>query len=193
MHSRKIIILSLLLFIATLLVFNTDFILKEQKQPLAVLGKIQDFQLTNQDGREVTLKSLNGKIWVADFIFTTCGGICPVLSGHMAEIYKVFNSSSEGIRFVSISVNPENDTPEVLNQYAKRYAADSDKWVFLTGPRASIQKLAVESFKLGSVTEPIFHSSYFTLVDRYGLIRGYYDGTSDEDLRRLINDAGGFR
>ncbi len=156
-------------------------------QPLPVIGQIADFHLLNSDGKTVSLKDLRGKVWVADFIFTTCGGICPTMTANMAKVHRSYVLVDD-VRLVSISVNPENDTPEVLKAYAKKFKANTGRWLFLTGTLADIPKLAVGSFKLGKIDEPVFHSSYFTLVDRQGRIRGYYDGTDKERLARLFKD-----
>jgi len=156
-------------------------------QPLPVIGQIADFHLLNSDGKTVSLKDLKGKVWVADFIFTTCGGICPTMTANMAQVHRSYALVDE-VRLVSISVNPENDTPEVLKAYARKFKANTGRWLFLTGPLADIQKLAVGSFKLGKIDEPVFHSSYFTLVDREGRIRGYYDGTDKTRVAQLFKD-----
>ena len=156
-------------------------------QPLPVIGQIADFHLLNSDGKMVSLKDLKDKVWVADFIFTTCGGICPTMTANMAQVHRSYVLVDD-VRLVSISVNPDTDTPETLKAYAKKFKANTDRWLFLTGPLADIQKLAVQSFKLGKVDEPVFHSSYFTLVDRQGRIRGYYDGMDKKKLARLFKD-----
>jgi len=156
-------------------------------QPLPVIGEIADFHLLNSDGKTVSLKDLKGKVWVADFIFTTCAGICPTMTASMAQVHRSYALVDE-VRLVSISVNPENDTPEVLKAYAKKFKANTGRWLFLTGPLADIQKLAAGSFKLGKIDEPVFHSSYFTLVDREGRIRGYYDGTDRHKVAQLFKD-----
>ena len=157
------------------------------RHPLPVLGKVSDFTLYDSDAREFSLNKLNGKVFVTDFIFTTCGSICPLMSQNMASVYRSFIAHNDA-RFVSITVNPEYDSPEILTQYARRYRADTQKWYFLTGSRATIENLAIKSFKLGSVKEPLFHSGYFVLVDKKSQIRGYYEGTQTTEIRRLLAD-----
>lgn len=105
----------------------------------------------------------------------------------MAEIYQRYKPNKD-LHFVSISVNPEFDSPQVLAKYAHDYQANTSQWHFLTGSREAIQDLAVNGFKIGSIEEPIFHSGYFVLVDRSGGIRGYYDGTKPEHVRELSRD-----
>ncbi len=153
---------------------------------LPKLGFVQDFSLTNQDNIPTQLKDLKNKVWVADFVFTTCSGICPSMSKNMSAMSKVFNHYPD-VRMVSFSVNPENDTPEVLKKYASKYDAN-DRWVFLTGSRDTITKLAVESFKMGDMKEIVFHSAMFVLVDRKGRIRGYYDSGDASRIERLHQD-----
>lgn len=175
-----------ILFFAVLFCLGLAYV-RYPVQPLPVLGQIADFHLVNSDGKMVSLKDLKGRVWVADFIFTTCGGICPTMTANMAQVHRSYVLVDK-VRLVSISVNPENDTPEVLKAYAKKFKANTDHWLFLTGPLADIQKLAVASFKLGKVDEPVFHSGYFTLVDGQGRIRGYYDGMDKKKLARLFKD-----
>jgi protein SCO1/2 len=153
---------------------------------------VPEFSLTERSNRPVARQDLVGHVWVADFIFTHCSGICPAMSSNMEKLQ---NKLPKEIRLVSFSVDPQNDTPEVLSEYANRYNADPERWLFLTGEQEAIQKLSIGGFKLaldpssGTEAEPITHSSRFVLVDREGHIRGYY-GTEDPGaLDRLIADA----
>lgn len=155
-------------------------------------GKVPDFKLTERSTRQVTRQDLAGQVWVADFIFTHCAGICPTMSANMQKLQERLPKE---VRLVSFSVDPTNDTPEVLTEYAKRYNADPDRWLFLTGDPETIQKLSIGGFKLaldsssGTEAEPITHSSRFALVDQDGHIRGYY-GTEDVGaLDRLVADV----
>jgi len=159
--------------------------------PLLDYSAVPDFTLMERSRRSVTLEDLKGQVWVADFIFTRCAGICPAMSSKMLNLQQRLPRE---IRLVSFSVDPANDTPEVLTEYAKRYNADPERWLFLTGDPEAMQKLSVGGFKLGldptgTDAEPITHSSRFVLVDRQGHIRGYY-GTEDADiLDRIVADA----
>ena len=186
MKFSKRFLFGQVLFLAVLIALAAAYFHKPTP-PLPVLGEIQNFKLLNSDGKTTTLADLKGKVWAADFIFTTCGGICPVMSANMAKLHRSY-ALVDDVRLVSISVNPDTDTPAVLTAYAKRYKADTSKWFFLTGVEADIQKMVVGSFKLGKIDEPIFHSGYFTLVDRQGNIRGYYDGTDKDKLAQLFKD-----
>ncbi|MDO8581000.1 MAG: SCO family protein, partial [Candidatus Omnitrophota bacterium] len=110
------------------------------------------------------------------------------MNKHMAALHRAFDKVN-GVRLVSITVNPEYDSSDVLAAYAKKYQASPEKWIFLTGSREEITRLAVQSFRMGSIEEPVFHSSYFALVDRHGFIRGYYDGTKQEGINQLFKDT----
>jgi protein SCO1/2 len=158
------------------------------KKQLPVLGRVYDFVLTDEKGDSFSFNKLKNKIWVVDFIFTTCSDICPIMTKNMAKLDKTF-AAVDGIKLVSITVNPEQDSPEILKKYSEKYDANSKKWHFLTGSRDKIREIVLKSFKLGSIEEPIFHSSYFTLVDQNGLIRGYYDGLETKDINKLFKDA----
>ena len=124
----------------------------ELKRPrLPVLGQIHSFSLLDADAKEFKSKQLNGRVWVADFFFTTCGDICPMMTKHMAALNRSFELVPN-VALVSLSVNPENDSPEILKIYAKKQNAGKN-WYFLTGSRAEITKIAVESFKLAAAAE----------------------------------------
>lgn len=162
----------------------------------AVLGELPDFDLTERSGARVTRASLAGRPWVADFIFTRCDGICPLLSARMSEIAKALGGRG-GATLVSFSVDPDHDTPEVLAAYADRYGADPRRWLFLTGPRAEVHRLVSEGFRL-SVAEAapgaaregelVTHSDRFVLVDGRGRIRAYYHGAEASSTRRVLDD-----
>lgn len=166
-------------------------------EPPPMFGEVPDFQLTNRDGRPVRLSDLAGKPWIADFIFTRCPASCPIMTTRMARLNEELESVD--FRLVSISVDPEHDTPEALRRYAESFQAP-DRWLFLTGDRGEIHRLSREGFKLGiddnppppapgePPAEPILHSTRIVLVDGAGRIRGYYNAFSDEDLEKLQRD-----
>ena len=153
--------------------------------PLPVLGSVTPFSLISSEGKPFRLDDLGGKVWVADFIFTSCAGPCPLMSQKMARLQRTFRNVP-ALALVSFSVDPETDTPEVLSRYAGLLGANTDVWHFLTGEYEDIQKLAVEGFHLGSVENPIHHSTYFALVDSRGDIRGYYDSNDSNAMQLLI-------
>ncbi len=150
---------------------------------------LPEFSLLNSAGEPFSLEDLTGKITIADFVFTSCSGPCPIMSSKMDELHEAF-SANDNVQFVSISVNPEVDTPEVLTQYAASYEADLARWHFLTGENGAIQELAVGGFKVGSMDDILIHSTKFVLVDQDGRIRGYYTGTETPELIKLSRDIG---
>ncbi|MGB8167811.1 MAG: SCO family protein [Chthoniobacteraceae bacterium] len=152
---------------------------------------VADFTLTERSERPVMLADLKGKVWVADFFYSTCPGPCPMLSSRLSELQEHVGND-ERVRLVSISTDPEKDTPEVLRQYAQRFHA-SERWLFLTGPKAAIQELALNGFKLPFAEnpagpEPIIHSTRLVLVDQAGTIRGLYEGADKDSAARLMRD-----
>ena len=158
-----------------------------QEDSLPVIGGIPDFEFIDSEGRDVGLATLKGKVWVADFIFTTCTMACPIMTGNMNIIHKKYKKNDD-IRLVSISVYPEYDTPEVLKKYASQYEANTDTWHFLTGNESTVKEVIKDGFKIGDYEDIIFHSEKFALVDRNGMIRAYYNGMKSEDMKKLKKD-----
>jgi len=178
----KIYIAIAALLIATYFLNNS-----EPENSLPVIGNIPDFEFVNSEGETITLTSLKGKVWVADFIFTTCNMACPIMTGNMNIIHKKYKQNDD-VRLVSISVYPEYDTPEVLTKYASQYNANTDRWYFLTGEESTVQEVIKDGFKIGDYEDIIFHSEKFALVDRSGMIRAYYNGMKTEDMKKLKKD-----
>ena len=156
--------------------------------PLPVLTQLPDFRLVERSGQKLGLSDLKGKVWIADFIFTRCPGPCPRMSSRMATLQRDLRSE-DNLRLVSISVDPEFDTREVLAKYAAQYHADEGRWFFLTGDKTAIHHLAKSGFLVGGVDDVTLHTTRFVLVDRQGRVRGYYSSSDEEDLRKLGNDA----
>lgn len=164
------------------------------KEPaLPTYGAVPDFSLTERSNRTVTRQDLDGKVWIADFIFTRCGGTCPIMTGAMRKLQDQLPAE---IQLVSFSVDPSHDSPEVLSEYANRNNADATRWWFLTGDRDAMYRISKEGFKLavddtmGTALEPITHSTRFALVDRDGRIRGYYGMEDADAMIRIVADAG---
>ena len=155
---------------------------------LTAHDSVPHFALTDQRGTTMTSADLQGKIWIADFIFTRCVAACPLMTDKMARLQKEF--ATENVYFVSVSVDPGYDTPEVLSRYADRFGVDQDKWYFLTGEKNTIYQLSHNGFNLavGQQKSEILHSSRFVLVDHQGQIRGYYDSNESEALQKLRQD-----
>ncbi len=163
---------------------------------LADFGPAPEFSLTERSGKTVTLADMKGKPWIADFIFTRCGGPCPLLSLRMSELQRDYLKKSE-LSFVSFTVDPEYDTPAVLKEYAPRYGADENRWLFLTGESLNVFRAIRDGFHLAveKNTDPnqkpgeqVNHSLSFVLVDKNARMRGYYTGNDLESLKRLRRD-----
>jgi len=163
-----------------------------QQRTVSSYGTVPAFQLINQNGQPFGSAQLAGKIWIADFIYTTCPGPCPMISSRMSELQKPLEKTD--VHLVSFSVDPEKDTPEVLRSYAERLQAEPGRWDFLTGPKSVIYKLSHDGFKLavsdGSDAQGIpVHSTRMVLVDRHGQIRGYYDAAEADAITKLVADT----
>jgi len=158
--------------------------------PLPQDGVVPPFQLVDQNGQSYGSQQLQGKIWIADFVYSTCPGPCPMISSRMSETQKPLRETD--VKLVSFTVDPEHDTPAVLRNYAAGLDAQPGRWHFLTGDRETIYRLARDGFKLataaGDASGPI-HSTRIVLVDRAGIIRGYYDATDADAITRLLADT----
>jgi protein SCO1 len=157
------------------------------KANLDSFGPVPNFQLVSQTGQPFDSHALDGKIWVADFIYTTCPGPCPRMTSQMGEVRKAVEKIPR-VKLVSFTVDPERDTPPVLADYAKLHNAASDQWYFLTGSQATLQTLDRNVFKLGNVDGKLMHSTRFVLIDAHRQIRGYYDTSDAGSIQRLIDD-----
>jgi protein SCO1/2 len=151
-------------------------------------GAVVDFALIESSGDPISLNDLQGTIWIANFIFTSCAGPCPQMTRRMANIQELLGER-RNVRLVSISVDPDRDTPEVLRQYAEKFGARAERWWFLTGDASTIKRVAIDGFHIGSVDDPLLHSTKFALVDQHGHVRGYYDSTTPEAIDLLLLDV----
>lgn len=152
--------------------------------PLPVLGQVGDFSLTNQLGQAVSLADLHGQVWLADIIFTRCPGPCARMSRQLAAVQADLPRDSEA-RFVSLTTDPDFDSPPVLAKYGERFGADDRRWQFLTGTKLQIASLAVDSLKLTTLEKPVadrtseddlfIHSTIFVLVDKQARLRGIFE------------------
>ena len=153
---------------------------------------IADFSFINQNGKTITQKDYEGKIYVADFFFTTCGSICPKMTANLSDIQKAFANNPK-VKLLSHTVFPETDSVSVLKAYAKKHNVDDTKWNLVTGDKKEIYTMARKSYlavKLGKPSElyDMVHTENFVLVDTKKRVRGFYDGTNKEDIKRLIED-----
>jgi protein SCO1/2 len=153
---------------------------------------IADFSFTNQNGKTITQKDYEGKIYVADFFFTTCGSICPKMTTNLVEVQKAFINNPK-VMLLSHTVFPEIDSVSVLKKYAIKNGVINSKWNLVTGDKKQIYAMARKSYlavKLGKPEElyDMVHTENFVLVDSKRRVRGFYDGTKKEDIARLIED-----
>lgn len=158
---------------------------------LPVIGEVAPFKLEERGGYPVSREDLQGRIWIAAFVFTRCSGPCPAMCGSMADLQKTIRRKVQDIRLVTFTLDPEYDTAEVLGKYAQRFGADANKWLWVRGDRAAIQQLAQQGFKLNAVEGQggdIVHSTHLVLVDHRSRIRGYYNGTDVDSVNKLRAD-----
>ncbi|HZU81991.1 MAG TPA: SCO family protein [Polyangiaceae bacterium] len=163
--------------------------------PLPVLGRVPAFRLVDQRGEPYSDQAMRGRVSVVDFIFTRCTSSCPRLTARMADLQARLRRQAD-VRFVSFSVDPENDTPAVLAAYASRAGADPARWTFVTGPLDDVEAAAVLGFKVsaakiakGADDYDVVHGDWFVLVDRAGQLRGYYPTDDPRDLDAVVDAA----
>jgi protein SCO1/2 len=158
--------------------------------------RIGAFSFLDQNGNTFTHKQVEGKVFVAEYFFTTCKTICPVMNGQMTRVQRAF-SGNDKLEILSFTVDPEVDNPKALSAYAAMHEADANQWHFLTGSKKALYRLARKSFFLlkpaeaenqGDVGSDFIHTNNFVLVDQQMRIRGYYDGTSPKEVDQLIHD-----
>jgi cytochrome oxidase Cu insertion factor (SCO1/SenC/PrrC family) len=176
-----------------------------RRSDLPIYGSVGNFTLTNQAGHLVSAKDLQGKVWVGDIIFSRCAGPCPKMTEQMALIQAAF-SGSPALHLVTLTTDPDYDTPAILNAYGKKFQADADRWSFLTGAKEEIRKLAVDGLKLTTVekgeaeretpADLFIHSTIFVLVDKHGQLRGVYESLEpgfqekiSKDIRAVLREA----
>ncbi len=173
---------------------------RSAREPLPVIATIDiPYSFTDQVNQPVHQEMFDGKIYVADFFFTTCPTICPIMKSQMLRVYEKFNDNDQVV-LLSHSIDPEHDTVEVLYEYASRLEIDAHRWHLVTGKKEEIYDTAFR-YGLAAMEDEkapggFIHSGSFTLVDRQGRIRGYYQGTDEDevndlikDIRRLLNES----
>jgi len=156
------------------------------------IARVPEFSFTTQEGKTLTKSDLLGKIWVADFIFTRCSGPCPIMTSRMLELSSKLTKNHD-VKLISVSVDPTNDTPEVLAAYASNVHADPTQWFFLTGPLQDITSFTQQGMKQALVFEPggaPNHSTRLMLVDKEGMIRSNHDGSDPEVVQKILTDIG---
>jgi protein SCO1 len=169
---------------------------QDQQKKLPYYGQIADFTLTNQDGQVTTLANLTNHVWVGDIIFTRCAGPCPHMTAQMASLQDMLPGDSPA-RFVTLTTDPDYDSPAILKRYGEHYSADFNRWIFLTGTKSEIASLAAGSLKLGSTpiapkdqlnaADLFIHTTIFVLVDKHARLRGIYEtGGQDVDWQNKV-------
>ena len=165
-----------------------------------ILGTIQEFKLQNQDGRDFSNRDIAGSVLLVNFVFTSCPSTCPMLTKTMADVQVRLKGTGKSVQLLTVSVDPEHDTPDGLKAYAKKHFADLSTWSFITGSKEDIRKLVVGSFasplSIESSNKPddmsagfqIAHGEHFVLVDQLGRIRSYEHINSPKDINRVMRD-----
>ena len=199
-------------FISRLLLVSLIFSCSTKNEKLPILGRkeiknveydgkiradtiyhtIPDFSFTNQDGDEVTQDTFKDKIYIADFFFTTCPTICPIMKTQMLRVYEKYRDNSE-VLILSHTIDPKHDSVEVLHEFADRLGASSDIWHFVTGDQDKIYDIGQNSYMVTSREDPdepggYLHSGAFLLIDKQRRIRGIYDGTKADKVDLLMKD-----
>lgn len=161
---------------------------------LPIIKEAPHFQGIDAQGEMFVSDKLKGNVWVASFMFTACQGVCPVMNGNLRDFQ--LGLAGTNVKFVSLTVDPTTDTPEVLAQYAEQYKAEKDRWSFVRMSLDSVRQLCVKGFLLTDPVEPSAHSPRYVLVDQTNMIRGYYDSMDSAqvvkfktDVKRLLSEG----
>lgn len=164
------------------------------KAKLPVIGYVGPFSFINQDGDTLSQKQLEGKVYIANFFFVTCTGICPVMNNNVHKVYNALKGEKE-LLILSHTCQPEVDSVPVLRHYADSIGIDTKYWQFLTGNKLDLYKMARDSYKIddpennvGDINDQFLHSQFIALVDRKGQLRGVYDGLKKKEVNQLIKD-----
>ena len=160
----------------------------------SVFHKVSAFSFVNQDGKELSSSTLKGKMYAANFFFSTCQTICPKMATQMFRIQDKLHYLNREFQMVSFTVNPEYDTPEILKKYSLEVHADNTLWNFATGSKKEIYEVARKGFLVNADEgdggpDDFVHTELVVLIDKEGCIRGFYDGTSLKDMDRLVDEV----
>ena len=164
------------------------------KSKLEPIGRVLPFAFTNQDGKTVTENDITGKVFVAEYFFTTCTNICPVMNTNMKTVYDRFKNEKDFL-ILSHTSFPEIDSINVLKKYADSLKVNTQKWIFLTGRKDSLYKQARYSYKIDDpnnnvtdIKQDFIHSQFFSLVDKKGVVRSIYDGLQPSEVEKMMNE-----
>ena len=164
------------------------------KSRLPPIGRVLPFAFTNQDGKKITEQDVKGKVFVAEYFFTTCKSICPIMNTNMKIVYERFKNEKDFL-ILAHTCDPGTDSLERLKKYADSLNVDTDKWIFLTGTKDSLYRQARHSYKIDDPNNnplsnevDFLHSQFFSLVDKKGNVRSIYEGNERKDVERMINE-----
>lgn len=165
---------------------------KEINGPDTIYHTIADFKFVDQDSSFVTKETFEDQVYVADFFFTSCPTICPIMKTQMLRVYEQYKDNDQ-VGILSHSIDPKHDTVAVLREFAESLGVESNKWRFVTGDKEEIYKIGQTSYMVSAVEDPsepggFIHSGAFILVDKNRRIRGIYDGTKEDQVNRLMAD-----
>jgi protein SCO1 len=201
MQKRKTTIFLLVFFFLLSAAFMTYYYKVDREHPksLPVLGegdhRVRQFSFINQEGQTITHEDVKGKIYVVEFFFTTCKGICPKMNENMSKVYQAFRGHKD-VQILSHTVDPKKDTVQAMKAYSLRFDADPNQWLFLTGDKKELYDMARYSYLVtasddtatADIQADFIHTDRFVLVDRTGHIRGQYVGTDKASVNKLIDD-----
>lgn len=201
MKNKKTVIFLVGFFIVLSAAFMTYFysVTKVKTRELPYFGesehRIRPFAFTNQEGKTISNETTAGKVYVAEYFFATCQGICPKMNENLNQVYQQFKGNSE-VLFLSHTVDPEEDSVAALKAYSLQFDADPNQWMFLTGDKKALYDQARYSYLISaqddttgvSIDKDFIHDNHFVLVDRNGRIRGIYDGLQPTEMVRLVGD-----
>ena len=161
------------------------------KVKLPILSYVQPFRFTNQDGKYVTNQDVTGKVYVAEYFFTTCQSICPIMNTNMVDVYQQYKDEPDFL-ILSHTCDPDNDSVAQIKKYADSLSVNTKQWIFLTGPKDSLYMAARNSYllddsenNLQNINDQFLHTQYFALVDKKGQVRKIVDGLKKEELQEL--------
>lgn len=198
-NKTAIFLIAFFLILGTLFVWFSVGQYKNQPEPLPVLGppghRVTDFAFTDQEGRTITKADVDGKVYIVEYFFTTCKGICPKMNENMSKVYEAYRGNSD-VKILSHTVDPYKDTVAAMKAYSLRFDADPEQWHFLTGDKRKLYDAARFNFlvtaaddtTLVDISSDFIHTDRFILVDRDSYIRGQYEGTDSVEVKQLIKD-----
>ena len=153
-----------------------------------VLYPVPEFTLTDQNAKPVSLSTLRGKLWIADFIYASCKDECPLMTSKLQRVQRELKDLTN-VTLVSVTTDPKRDTPKALKNYVAQHKIDDANWLFLTGDKHQIVELAMKGFKLPADQKSVTHSAKFVVIDQSGNVRAYYESGDAVDLKRLVSDV----